>query len=100
VVRPCDWKYLKHGSLVVFTFLTEKEGVAQLTPMLNLPRLPLSKTINNLYFVIHVGTKGEHKSCNLPYECSFVITITFLRLNCIGFLEKNMSVIRNLNLTL
>jgi len=26
---------------VVFTFLNEKEGVAQLTPMLNLPRLPL-----------------------------------------------------------
>jgi len=40
VVRPCEWTYLKHGSLVVLTFLTEKEGVAQLTPMLNLPRLP------------------------------------------------------------
>ena len=46
MVRPCDWTCLKHGSLVVFTFLTEKEGVAQLTPMLNLPRFLLIYTLN------------------------------------------------------
>ena len=41
---------------MIFTFLTEKEGVAQLTPMLNLPRLPLKVNVHE-----NGGVGGEHE---------------------------------------
>ena len=67
-------------------FLTYWEGVAQLTPMLNLPRLPL-------YIYTHTHTY-IHTHAQVPYSIQFIIIIIiiiiilFLFFNFIIFIIK------------